>query len=793
MAMRHVEHVAATSLDEAVRLSAEHGKKAAIVAGGTDLLGALKDNIHSSYPELLVDIKPIAALRTVKEGKKGLRIGALTTLSDVASHEIIREKYPVLAQAARVVASPQIRNMGTVGGNLCQEPRCWYYRAPDNRFHCLRKGGEQCGAVLGENRYHSIFGAARTCMPGCSANCPAHVAIPAYLSKLRAGEIEQAAQILLDHNPMPAITGRVCPHFCQSHCNRIEFDEPVATRAIERYLGDYVLDNSAASMRPPKTQTRKKVAVIGAGPAGLAAAYYLRKAGHRVTVFDRMPDAGGMLRYLIPTYRLPKSVVEKQIQAFAQMGIEFVLNAEIGGAAATLKLLRKDYDGVFLATGAWRQKTLGMENEELLLSGMDFLIDIQRGRRRAPGKKVLVIGGGSVAVDVAISALRLGAKDVTMACLEAREIMPAFPEDLEQALEEKIKLLPSWGPHRILTKGGKITGMELKRCTSVFDSEGRFRPTYDPSTKMTVKADCVLLAIGQGPDLGATDRSLKTECGLIVVAEDTQATNLPDVFAGGDAVTGASTVIAAIAAGRRAALSIDAAFKGGKAKAEAGERSALETGIEVNVAALAKSKAVRAVTRVLSTRTIDAEDVSTLDLRAVETESGRCVNCGCVAVNASDLAPALLALGAKIRTTKKTVAVEDFFAAGLMSTTRLEPGELVTAIEVPAPPPKSVQSYLKFRIRNAIDFPIVGLATVFTIARGKVTDARVALGAVAPVPLRVREVEKFLVGKVLDEETAEAAAAIAVRGVQPLTGNRFKIQIVKALLRKAILGAANSR
>jgi CO/xanthine dehydrogenase FAD-binding subunit len=258
-------------------------------------------------------------------------------------------------------------------------------------------------------------------------------------------------------------------------------------------------------------------------------------------------------------------------------------------------------------------------------------------------------------------------------------------------------------------------------------------------------------------------------------------------------VTGASTVIAAIAAGRRAALSIDAAFKGGKAKAEAGERSALETGIEVNVAALAKSKAVRAVTRVLSTRTIDAEDVYTLDLRAVETESGRCVNCGCVAVNASDLAPALLALGAKIRTTKKTVAVEDFFAAGLMSTTRLEPGELVTAIEVPAPPPKSVQSYLKFRIRNAIDFPIVGLATVFTIARGKVTDARVALGAVAPVPLRVREVEKFLVGKVLDEETAEAAAAIAVRGVQPLTGNRFKIQIVKALLRKAILGAANSR
>jgi NADPH-dependent glutamate synthase beta subunit-like oxidoreductase/CO/xanthine dehydrogenase FAD-binding subunit len=793
MAMRDLEHVAATSLDEAVRLSAERGKKAAIIAGGTDLLGALKDNIHPSYPELLVDIKPIEALRTVKEGKNRLHIGALTTISEVARHQIIQEKYRVLAQAARVVASPQIRNMGTVGGNLCQEPRCWYYRAPDNRFHCLRKGGEQCGAVLGENRYHSIFGAVQTCMPSCATNCPAHVPIPAYLEKIRAGKIEQATQLLLDHNPMPAITGRVCPHFCQAHCNRTEFDEPVATRAIERYLGDRVLDNPAAFMRAPKTQSKRKVAIIGAGPAGLAAAYYLRKAGHRVTLFDRMPEAGGMLRYFIPTYRLPKSVVEKQIQAFAQMGIEFVLNTAIGREAATLKRLRKDYDGVFLATGAWRQKTLRMENEELLLSGADFLIEIQRGRRQAPGKKVLVIGGGSVAVDVAISALRLGAEDVTMACLEAREIMPAFPEDIEQAFEEKIKLLPSWGPHRILTRGGKITGMELKRCTSVFDSGGRFRPTYDPSTKMTVKADCVLSAIGQVPELGGVERLLKTERGLIVAHEDTQATNLPGVFAGGDVVTGASTVIAGIAAGRRAALAIDAAFRGGKVKAGAGERGAVETGVEVNVAALAKTKAARSDKRAPSTRTIDAEDVSTLDLGAVQVEASRCVNCGCVAVNASDLAPALLALDAKIRTTKKTVAAEDFFAAGLMSTTQLEPGELITAIEVPAPPSKSVQSYLKFRIRNAIDFPIVGLATVFSTTRGKVTDARVALGAVAPVPLRVREVEKFLVGKALDEETAEAAAAIAVRGVQPLNGNRFKIQIVKALLRKAILDAAKGR
>ena len=793
MPIRDFEHVAANTLDEALRLSSEHGKKASIVAGGTDLLGVLKDNIHAGYPELLIDIKPIAALRGVKEDKKGLRIGALATLGEVACHTVIQAQYPVLAQAARVVASPQIRNMGTVGGNLCQEPRCWYYRAPDNRFHCLRKGGDICGAVLGENRYHSIFGARRTCAPGCTASCPAHVDIPAYLDKIRKGAIAEAVQLVIARNPMPAITGRVCPHFCQLHCNRAEFDEPVATRAIERHLGDYILENPATTMRAPKRRTKRKVAIVGAGPAGLAAAYYLRKAGHTVTVFDRMPEAGGMLQYCIPAYRLPKGVVQKQVQAFAQMGVEFVLNTEIGSTAPTLKRLRKDYDGVFLAIGAWRQKKLGIENEDLLRPGLDFLTDIQRGGRRVPGRKVLVIGGGSVAVDVAISALRLGARDVTMACLEAREIMPAFPEDLEQALEEKITLLPSWAPHRVLAKAGTITGMELERCTSVFDSEGRFHPTYDPSTKMTVEADCVFLAIGQEPDLGAADRSLKTARGLIVAREDTQATNLPDVFAGGDAVTGAATVIAAIAAGRRAALSIDAALKGRKAKAVDGERGAETSAVEVNVAAPAMTRGVKAAMRPPAARTIDIEDTFTLDLRAVETEASRCVNCGCVAVNASDLAPALLALDAKIRTTKRTVAVEDFFGAGLMSTTRLEPGELVTEIQVPPPPPKSVQSYLKFRIRNAIDFPIVGLATVFTIDRGKVTNARVALGAVAPLPLRAREVERFLIGKRLNEETAEAAAVIAVRGAQPLSGNRFKMQIVKALLRKAIIGAAKSR
>ena len=309
--------------------------------------------------------------------------------------------------------------------------------------------------------------------------------------------------------------------------------------------------------------------------------------------------------------------------------------------------------------------------------------------------------------------------------------------------------------------------------------------------KKTITADCVLLAIGQGADLAYAGRSLATGRGVIVADKDTQATSLPDVFAGGDAVTGASTVVSAIAAGRRAALAIDAALKGRKATAGNDASSVDETHVELNVAALAKTRAGKAAVRPSSARTIDAEDVSALDPRAVEAESQRCVNCGCVAVNASDLAPALIALDATIETTRRNIAAEDFFAAGLMTTTVLAEGELVTGVRIPAPAPGSVQGYLKFRIRNAIDFPIVGVATVLTLKGTTITDARVALGAVAPVPLRAREVEQFLAGRTPDGETAEAAGAIAVRGVRPLGGNRFKIQIVKALVRKAILSCAN--
>jgi NADPH-dependent glutamate synthase beta subunit-like oxidoreductase/CO/xanthine dehydrogenase FAD-binding subunit len=791
MALRHFEHLAASSVDQAVKLAAAHPDRTAYVAGGTDLLGALKDGVRPAYPALLIDLKPIDSLRGIREDRGELRIGTLTTLDALARNTVVLERYPLLAQAARAVASPQIRNMATIGGNLCQEPRCWYYRTPENLFECLRKGGERCNAVLGENRHHSIFGAMRASDPGCTVNCPAHVAIPVYLEHIRRGRIDEAARLQLESNPMPAITGRVCPHFCEQGCNRTQLDEPVSTRSVERFLGDRILDNAAAFYRVPRKATKKRIAVVGAGPAGLAAAHDLRLAGHEVTVFDDHPEAGGMLRWCIPAYRLPADVLKRQIQAFEGMGVHFSLGVAVGRRGLSLQSLRRDFHAVFLATGTWRDRKLGIENEVLLTQGLPFLVDIRRGRQPSVGKKVLVIGGGSVAVDVAVSARRLGAAKVTMACLEARDQMPAFPEDLELALQEGIRLLPSWGPHRILDRNGALSGMELVRCTSVFDSEGRFKPGFDPATVTAVEADQVLVAIGQAADPSYAGSSLKTGRGLLAADEQTQATSLQGVYAGGDAVSGVGTVIQAIAAGRRAAAAIDRALATGSGRRRPVRRTEMPSSVEINTDALTRSARVVPASRAPSERGIGCEDCATLDLHVVQTEAGRCINCGCVAVNASDLGPALLALDARIRTTRRTIPAEEFFAARLLKTTVLEDGEVLTEVVIPSPPAGSLQRYLKFRVRNAIDFPIVGVACVLSQEGGAVTRARLALGAVAPVPLRAREVEAFLCGRRIDEQTAEAAGAMAVRRVMPLPLNRHKVQILRTLVKRAILGAGS--
>lgn len=553
--MKNFNHRDAENLEQAAGILKEEPGRAKIIAGGTDLLSVLKHKLEPDYPETIVNIKSIEGLDHITADENGLRIGATAKLCDIAASPLVQDGYGALVDAAKSVATPLIRNLATIGGNLCQEVRCWYYRYPDEiggRIKCLRKGGDTCNAMTGENKNHSIFGARKVNLSGCSSNCPAHVDIPEYLAKLRAGDMEGAAAILLTSNPIPAITSRVCTHFCQMNCKRSEYDEPVNIGGIERYVGDYILEHSDHFMAPPTEESGKQVAIVGSGPAGLTAAFYLRKQGHRVRVYDKMEEAGGLLRYAIPEYRLPKEIVKKLIQALEHMGIEFLTGIEIGRDLPVSKLVEQ-YDSVFLNTGAWKRPLIGLDGEELTTFGLDFLIEVNQWMESKIGKDIIVVGGGNVAVDVAITAKRMGAANVVMACLEPEDQMPASAEELNRAREEGITILPSWGPKEILRDGKDIVGLVLKRCTSVFDEQGHFSPAYDESQTSKLLGTSILMAVGQKTDLSflGEELELKVNRGLITVDPETMKTSRDNVFALGDVTTGPKTVVAAIADGKR--------------------------------------------------------------------------------------------------------------------------------------------------------------------------------------------------------------------------------------------------
>ena len=247
--MRKFKYVNASTLEEAVSVLKEHGGAAKVIAGGTDLLGEMKDEILPQYPEVLVNLGSIPGLDYIQEDGAALKIGAMTRLEDIARDQTVRNQYTALAEAAQKAASPHIREMGTLSGNICQSNRCWFYWVADNRFNCMRKGGRICYAIAQEDRYHSIFGATDVGITPCSADCPDNIDIPAYMEKIREGDMPGAAEILLKNNPIPAITGRVCPHFCEGECNRGGLDEAISIRSVATLNLCY--STSARELRQP--------------------------------------------------------------------------------------------------------------------------------------------------------------------------------------------------------------------------------------------------------------------------------------------------------------------------------------------------------------------------------------------------------------------------------------------------------------------------------------------------------------------------------------------------------------
>jgi NADPH-dependent glutamate synthase beta subunit-like oxidoreductase/CO/xanthine dehydrogenase FAD-binding subunit len=786
--LKKFAHINARSVDSAVSALRQYDGKACVVAGGTDLIGTMRFEILRDYPEVVINLKTVKGLDYIKEEEGMIKIGALTRLKDIAINSTIKSKYTALAEAASRTATPHVREMGTIAGNICQLNRCWYFRKEDNTFDCMRKGGRTCYAIIGENRFHSIFGSMKVADPPCVSECPTGIDIPSYMSKIREGDLPEAAKIILNFNPFPSITGRLCPHYCEQACNRNGFDEAVSTRSIERFIGDYILENSPQIIKYPEIDTGKRVAIIGSGPAGLSAAFYLRKSGHSVTVFDKMKEPGGMLTYAIPSYRLPEGVVRRQIKTLEKMGIQFKLEVNVG-KDVTLEKLKESFDSIFIACGTSNPGTIGIKGEELLLTGLEFLKNVRLGKvnRKELSQRILVIGGGNVAIDVATVALRLGVKEVIIASLETKDKMPAFKAEIETAVALGAKLMPSWGPYKILEANGKVSGLELVRCISVFDNEGKFSPTFDNNIRETLEVDQIILATGQKADLSfiGSEHPLKVQLGKLAVNRNTQATNIPGVFAGGDITPGSVSVSAAFASGRRAASSIDLYLKGTKEQCKEKNTEVANLSLKFDCSCLEKTSRFIIPERPLSERigTVDIEDVDTLDLNAVNIEANRCFNCGCIAVNPSDLAPALVALDAKIVTSKRIINAEEFWTTGDgVKSTVLENDEVVIEIQLPKLANGFKSAFIKFAVRKSIDFPIVNCAV--GIGGG---TARICLNAVYNKPYRARKAEDAIKNNTIDETNAEAASISAVSDAIGLNYNIYKIQIAKAIVKRAIL------
>lgn len=472
----------------------------------------------------------------------------------------------------------------------------------------------------------------------CHVACPAGVNVKGYLGLIAAGKFSKALALVKETNPLPGICGRVCTHPCESECQRGDADEPVAICALKRFIADYELAHPEERPKPAVTPTDRKVAVIGSGPAGLTVAHDLALHGNGVTIFESLPVAGGMLCVGIPSYRLPREIIQTEIKAIEDLGVEIRLDTTFGKDLDFEQLEKDGYEAVFLGIGAHEGLKLGIPGEddyEGFLDCVTFLRRMNLGDTAKPGKKVIVIGGGNSAIDSARSALRLGSDEVHIVYRRSRKEMPANPAEIDDAEEEGIEIDYLAAPVKILGDAGKVTGMECIRMKlGEPDESGRRRPIPIEGTEFVIEADVIIPAISQRPDLSP----LSGEHGLeisrwnsFVVDEETMATNRKGVFAGGDSVTGPLTVIDAIAAGHRAATSIYLYLRGkdiGKDRRDAAKTALMR---EVEIPRNKIESHSRVHPRKLEPdrrRTIFDEVESCFAEEEAREEALRCLRCG---------------------------------------------------------------------------------------------------------------------------------------------------------------------
>jgi len=391
----------------------------------------------------------------------------------------------------------------------------------------------------------------------CKSACPAGIDVPRYVRAIAAGQFDESLAVIREKIPFPSVCGRVCVHPCEGECNGNWQDNPIQIRALKEFVAER---SGALTKEPPTTKsTGKTVAIVGSGPAGLTAAYYLAKLGHAVTVFESKSKSGGMMRWGIPAYDLPEEILDRDIDNILGQGVELKLNTRVDSVN---DLLNGDFDAAFIAPGLAEGLTLNIPGADLkgVMIGVQLLHDINAGKKVKLGSRVLVLGGGGVAFDAARSAVRLGAKEVHLACIESRNSIPARPEVVAEAEQEGVVIHPSLSFGRIEGEG-QVTGVEcLNLRWMKYDDEGGLHMEAIPGSEHVLKADTVIFAVGQGVDLGLvadTPQVYVTQRTTLLVDEETMATGQRGVFAGGDAVNGPSSVIAAIDTGRKAAMAID--------------------------------------------------------------------------------------------------------------------------------------------------------------------------------------------------------------------------------------------
>ena len=400
----------------------------------------------------------------------------------------------------------------------------------------------------------------------CKTACPAHLPVQGYIKMASQGRYMDALKLIKNENPFPAVCGAICNRRCEDACTRGTIDEPIAIDEIKKFIAAKEINEKDRYI--PKTvnhegkQFEEKIAIVGAGPAGMSAAYYLRCKGYPVTVFEREDKAGGMLLNGIPSFRLEKDVIAAEIEVLKTMGVEFRFGIDVGSDVTIQQLRDEGYKAFYIAIGARGGRMAGVPGEDAkgVMSGIEFLNKVNKDEEHMKlSGKTVVIGGGNVAMDVARTALRADSDDVSMYCLESRDEMPAAKDEIEEALEENISINNGWGPKEIITENGRVKAVVLKKCTSVFNAEKRFAPVYDENDTITIECDNVLLSIGQQIIWGNLLAGTKVELnknGTAKADPVTYQTAEPDIFVGGDVYTGPRFAIDAIAAGKEGCVSI---------------------------------------------------------------------------------------------------------------------------------------------------------------------------------------------------------------------------------------------